>query len=290
MPNWVPFIALVIISVGLLGYTLVKNRENASLILLFWLFICGVAYLFEFVIFILLESYEYRPGILISDYNDSIVGSIISQALAVPVAIVFIVVFQIRKRWIFFIIGLFFLIETLFLHLDIYEHHWWKSIYTIFFLVLTIILSKIWWRHLNSKPYHYIHLVTLYLAMMTLTQTAGWILSSLIGLYGLPMGFFDSVQKDMIAGNGLYLFFSTYFYMLNIYYRRNDLAYTIMTLVFLTTIEILMVNQGILRLKNPYSIFVLPALHLVFLQVGKYIVGRAFPEFYQSTEKKTVPS
>ncbi|MEL3974463.1 hypothetical protein AAEO50_19410 [Rossellomorea oryzaecorticis] len=286
MPNWVPFACLSITSVFLLSYILVKKKEKAPKIILFWLFISGLAYLFEFVIFILLNSYEYYPEFFSSHYNDSIAGSIISQALAVPVAITLIVVFHLRFRWIFFIIGLFFLIETFFLYLDIYEHNWWKSIYTILFLSLTVMLSKVWWRYLYSGKYHYINFVTLYFAIMTLSQTIGWILSSLLGLYELPIGLFSIEIKDNVIGNGVYLFFTTYLYTLIIYYRYNDLPYTVMTLVFLLTIEIFMVNQGILFLKEPYYIFILPSLHIAFIQGGKFVCHRHFPGFHQTSQKR----
>jgi hypothetical protein len=286
MPNWVPFACLSIISVFLLSYILVKKREKVPKIILFWLFISGIAYLFEFVIFILLKSYEYNPKFFANHYNDSIAGSIISQALAVPVAITLIVVFHLRFRWIFIIIGLFFLIETFFLYLGIYEHNWWKSIYTILFLSLAVMLSKVWWRYLYPGKYHYINFVTLYFALMTLSQTTGWILSPLVGLYEIPIGIFSEEMRDNVAGNGVYLFFTSYLYTLNIYYKSNELHYTVMTLVFLLTIEIFMVNQGILHLKEPYYIFVLPSLHIVFIQAGKYLCHRHFPGFHQTSQKR----
>jgi hypothetical protein len=286
MPNWVPFACLSIISVFLLRYMLVKKTEKAPRIIQFWLFISGIAYLFEYVIFILLNSYQYNPDFFSSHFNDSIAGSIISQALAVPVAITLIVVFHLRFRWIFFIIGLFFLIETFFLYLGIYEHNWWKSIYTILFLSLAVMLSKVWWRYLYPGKYHYINFVTLYFAIVTLSQTMGWIFSSLLGLYELPIGLFSGEMRDNVAGNGVYLFFSSYLYTLNIYYRYNDLPYTVMTIVFLLTIEIFMVNQGILLLEEPYYIFVLPSLHIAIIQAGKYVYHRHFPASHQISQKR----
>ncbi|WP_175988554.1 hypothetical protein [Bacillus sp. Marseille-Q1617] len=286
MPNWIPFVSLMIISVFLLAYTLMKNHDKSPQIFLFWLFICGLAFSFEFVIFILLESYEYYPHILANEYNDNILGSISSQAFAVPAATIFIVVFHLRNRWIFLIIGLFFMIETLFLYLNVYHHNWWKSTYTTFFLVLTVTLSKAWWKSLSKVTYHYINFTTLFFALLTLTQTGGWILSALLGLYELPVQFFSEEIRNNITGNFIYLLFTTYLYSLIIYFRNSELPFTIMSVTFLLSIEILMVDQGILHLREPFYIFVLPVLHITFIQWGKFVYRRHFPLYQQTTEKR----
>jgi hypothetical protein len=284
MPNWVPFLLISIISVFLLGYTIIRNREKSPQIILFWLFISGLAYFFEFVVFILLDSYEYNPDILANEYHDSVLGSITSQALAVPVAVTYLVVFHLKTKWIIFIIGLFYMIETLFLYLNIYEHNWWKSIYTILFLVLAVIITRIWWMFLNKQTYQYVNFATLFFALMTLTETAGWILSELLGLYSLPIPFSSVEMKNNVTGNGIYLLFATYLYSLIIYFRSTELPFTIVTLVFLVTIEILMVNQGILHLKESYYVFILPAVHITMIQAGKHIYQRHFKAFHAASQ------
>jgi hypothetical protein len=284
MPNWVPFLSISFISICLLGYTIMKNREKSPQIIIFWLFISGLAYFFEFVIFILLESYEYNPDLLTNEYNDSVLGSISSQALAVPIAVTFLVVFHLKTRWIIFIIGLFYVIESIFLHLNIYEHNWWSSFYTILFLVLTVILSRIWWRFLDEQNYQYVNFATLFFALITLTETAGWLFSGLLGLYSLPIPLSSVEMKNNISGNGIYLLFATYLYSLVIYFRSTELPFTIMTVVFLLTIEILMVNQGILQLKESYYIFILPAVHITMIQTGKHFYHSRFKAFQTSAQ------
>jgi hypothetical protein len=288
MPNWVPFAVITAFSLFLLVYTVSKNREKSHLIFLFWLFICGLAFLFEFIIFILFKSYEYRPGILINEYNDSVLGSVVSQAFAVPVTITFLVITHLRMKWIILIIGLFYLIETLFLYLDVYVHYWWKSIFTSMFLILAVILSKSWWHCLDKGRYHYINFITLFFAMLTLAQTAGWLLSSLLGLYELPISVFAEVERNNITGNFVYLFFTTYLYCLVIYFRNFELSYSIMTVVFLTAIEIAMADGGILFLKESVCILVLPALHFFFIQTGRHVYRRCF-KLYSTSSQKRLP-
>lgn len=61
MANWVPFVSLSLISICLLVFIVMKNRHIAAHIILFWLFISGLAYVFEYVIFVLYNSYSYHP-------------------------------------------------------------------------------------------------------------------------------------------------------------------------------------------------------------------------------------
>ncbi|XXM73284.1 hypothetical protein ACQ0QQ_05170 [Lysinibacillus sphaericus] len=288
MPNWVPFAVLTIFSLFLLIYTISKHRDKSHLILLFWLFICGLAFLFEFIIFILFKSYEYDPGILANEYNDSVLGSVVSQAFAVPVAITFIAVTQLRIRWMLFIIGLFFMIETLFLYLDVYVHFWWRSIYTSLFLILTVILSKFWWNRLDEGRSHGFKFTTLFFAVLALAQTGGWILSSLLGLYELPIPVFTEEMRNNITGNFVYLFFSSYLYSLIIYYRNREFPFAIMTVVFLTTIEITMADRGILSVKEPVYILVLPSLHFLLIQTGRHVYRRFF-KLRPDTSQKRLP-
>jgi hypothetical protein len=276
MPNWVPFAAITVLSLFLLTYTISKNREKFHLIFIFWLFMCGLAFLFEFIIFILFKSYEYDPGILVNEYNDSVLGSVVSQAFAVPVAITFIVVTHLRKRWIILIIGLFFMIETLFLYLEVYVHNWWRTIFTSMVLILTVVLSKLWWNRLDKASSHHINFITLFFAMLTLVEIGGWILSSLLGLYELPILAFSEEMRNNTAGNFVYLFFAAYLYSLIIYYRNSELSFAIMTIVFLAIIEITMVNRGILVVREPVYILVLPALHLFLIQTGRHMYRRYF--------------
>ncbi|MFL8935589.1 hypothetical protein ACKA06_02210 [Rossellomorea oryzaecorticis] len=286
MPNWIPFAAITVFSIFLMAYTVLKNRDKSHMIVIFWLFICGLAFLFEFIIFVLFKSYEYDPGILANEYNDSVLGSLVSQAFAVPVAITFVVVTHLRIRWIILIIGLFFLIETLFIYLDVYVHIWWRTIFTTFFLILTVILSKIWWKHMDNNRSRYINFTTLFFAMLTLAQSGGWFFSSLLSLYELPIYAFPEEARNNITGNFVYLFFTTYLYTLVIYFRNTELSFTIMTVAFLSFIEIAMVNQGILFLKAPVYIFLLPAFHLLLIQTGRHVYSRYFKVYPKSAQKR----
>ncbi len=284
MPNWVPFISLCILSILLLIYTLYKNQQDTSKILLFWLFISGLAYVFEFFVFVVFNSYAYHPHILSNRYNDSVLGSISSQAFSVPITITFITACKLKVRWIILIIGFFIFIETWFLHLQIYSHFWWETLYTPFFLILSVILAKAWWELLDGTS-HYVHFITLFFALSTIILSLGWVISPLLGVYEIHLNIFPKEMRDVIAGNSLYLWFSTYLYTLVIFFRSKGAWIILLTVSLLLFIEIFMYKEGILETENLFTFMGLPLFHLLMMSFGCYIFNRHFQTYLISKRK-----
>ncbi|WP_034763595.1 hypothetical protein [Rossellomorea vietnamensis] len=285
MANWVPFVFLSLFSVLALSLIVMKYRHISGRIILFWLFISGLAYVFEYVIFVLFNSYTYHPHILSNNYNDSVLGSISSQAFSVPVAITYIVLYRLPAWRIAVIIGVFFHIETWFIHTRLYEHHWWESYYTTFFLIISVILAKIWWRLLDESDNHYVQFITLFFAFSTITLSFAWILSSLLKLYIIPLNHFSNPVRDLIAGNAMYFWFTTYFYSLVIFFRNGDWKYSLWTILFLLTVEVFMVQEGVILLKNPLMIGVLPLFHLIMISAGGLYYQRYFDTYIEMQQK-----
>ncbi|MCR8849125.1 hypothetical protein NQ095_11950 [Rossellomorea sp. SC111] len=285
MANWVPFVFLSLFSIFALFFIVMRNRQIYGRIILFWLFISGLAYVFEYVIFVLFNSYTYHPHILSNNYNDSVLGSISSQAFSVPVAITYVVLYRLPAWRIAVIISVFFLIETWFIHINLYEHHWWKSYYTTFFLIISVILAKTWWKVLEESSNHYVHFITLYFALSTISLSFAWILSSLLNLYIVPLNHFSNPVRDLIAGNAIYIWFTTYFYSLVIFFRNCDWKYTLGSILFLLTVEVFMVREGVLLLNNPAMIAVLPLFHLFMISTGSQYYQRYFDTYREMQQK-----
>ncbi|MBW3114124.1 MULTISPECIES: hypothetical protein [Bacillaceae] len=285
MANWVPFVFLSLFSIFALCMIVVKNRRISAKIILFWLFISGLAYVFEYIIFVLFNSYTYHPHILSNNYNDSVLGSISSQAFSVPVAITYIVLYRSTISRIAIIIGVFFVIETWFIYTNLYEHHWWESYYTSFFLIISVILAKTWWKFLEYRSNHYIQFITLFFALSTVTLSLAWILSSLLKLYMIPMNHFSDPVRDLIAGNAIYIWFTTYFYCLVIFFRPGDWKSIFWSVLFLFMIESFMVQEGRLLLESYWMIFILPLFHLTMMSLGSHYYKQYFDTYIELQRK-----
>ncbi|TMU88014.1 hypothetical protein FGG79_07865 [Bacillus sp. BHET2] len=288
MANWIPFVSLSLISIFLLIFIVMKNRHISAHIILFWLFISGLAYVFEYIIFVLYNSYSYYPHILSNDYNDSVLGSISSQAFSVPIAITYIVVYRLKLSRILLIIGLFFFIETWFIYSNLYEHHWWESYYTTFSLVISVIMAKTWWKLFLGQTNHYVQLITLFFALSTISLSFAWILSSILEIYVIPVEHFANPTRDLIAGNALYIWFTTYLYTLVIFFRNRNWTYTLLTIVFLLSVETFMVQHDILILKSSIMLLVLPLFHFLMISIGRFYYCQNFPTYSEMQRRRTV--
>jgi hypothetical protein len=281
MPNWIPFLLLTVASLLLLGYT--YYQKKTPLVFFFWLSFSGLAYFFEFIIFILLDSYHYSPNILGNHYNDNVLGSISSQALAVPIAVTFAAVLNLRKRWIFLFVGLFLLIEKCFLHLEVYEHHWWRTYYTCFFLLIAFFLGKMWYRKLSNRKTTKLYWLSLFFALVTVVTTTAWILSSLLHIVEIQPNLFQNNDRDLVVGSVLYFSFVSLLYSFVIYYHNRNILYYIGTVTFLLLIEIFMIAEGLLYV---YGVWLLPVFHCTMLSAGSYIFRKQFPQYALEKNKK----
>jgi hypothetical protein len=282
MTNSLPFLILVILSLMVLGFLMMTNRDQAGRIIVFWLFISGLAYVFEFLIFILGGSYEYDPAILSNQYNDSVLGSISSQAFSVPISLTVIAVKRLKFGWILLIIAFFYFIESWFVSVGIYEHFWWKSIYTSIFLLLGAYLSKKWWKRMAEPGLEKLHFITLYFSLSVLTLSISWILSPLLDLYRIPLSLFSDEMRNSITGNSIYSWVCNYLYTLNIFYRPNNTGAFWITLLILMILDYGLIHFNFLEVRGVGGIITLPLFHIAMLLLGKKLFS-----WYEHALKKT---
>ncbi|UJF32484.1 hypothetical protein [Paenibacillus hexagrammi] len=145
--NAICYVGLASLSVMLLVYVFIRKRNYASLLL--FLAMIGFGYIVEYVIYVLLDSYRYYPKLLShNSYYDSSMGAIASNMLSLPSVATMIASFH--MGWIPAIVSaiVFVGIEWGFLRLGIYEHHWWRLMYTgislpFYFRFAVFLMNKI---------------------------------------------------------------------------------------------------------------------------------------------------
>ncbi|WP_181438703.1 hypothetical protein [Paenibacillus sambharensis] len=143
----------------------------------------GVSYCIEFVIYILLGSYHYYPGLQKHNaYYDSNIGSGISNFLTLPSSAVIMAVFRKGWLWIAGFTALFAAVEWLFLHLHIYRHNWWSIGYTALGLPFYYLVAKAWFSRMMQP-------MKGFLLFITLLLITGAVLGTLMFL---PIAFFES--------------------------------------------------------------------------------------------------
>ncbi|MBB6637041.1 hypothetical protein [Cohnella thailandensis] len=164
------YLGLGIASLLLLAYVCFRTR-SARCLLLFAAMV-GFGYLIETVIYIFLDSYRYYPKLIKNDpYYDSNMGAVASNMLTLPAVATFIAYFGLGWRWITGLTVLMVLIEWLFLKLGIYEHHWWKLIYTAAGFPVYFWVGKVLYRQMSRRLRGTLHWLILYLIVSPLSGT-----------------------------------------------------------------------------------------------------------------------
>lgn len=227
MANYIPYLLLTVISIGVLLWIFISTKDLSYLV--YYFLIAGLAYVFEYIILILMNSYTYKPGLVSIGIYDSILGDLSSQAFSVPAAAILVTVYQVRLKGVLSLVILFIGIEKLFLYLNIYEHNWWRTYYTGIFLFLTFFLSKWFYRMIMKVTL--LRFVALFFSVIFFLSNGMFMLFLTVPEVYFKVGWFENVYRDNIAFSTLIIIGESLFLTLALYIRR----YSVIGILFLFT-------------------------------------------------------
>lgn len=264
MPNIIWYLMLTVFSIIILVYTLIKQDTKKGLAIYF--VISGMAYALDFLVLIIFHGYEYHPYVYKEMWWDITLGSMISQGFAVPAIGTFLIMFNFRFGW-YVVAGLFFMgIEEIFIHLGIYKHLWWHTIYTGSLILMGYLFARLWKGYLK-EPTKLAQYLNMYFLALLVCNTIRFILSSIFHTHGFHLGWFEDVIRDQIAVNALYIFLFNIlvtFVVVNFYRWYSVLAVVTLDSLF----YILFLKVGILTLSSNW--FVLLFAFLLTMLIGLY--------------------
>ncbi|UFT98070.1 hypothetical protein KO561_12745 [Radiobacillus kanasensis] len=230
----------------------------------FYLCIAGLIYLFEYVLLVLFESYEYFPGVFRDDYFNNILGANISNGFIVPSVTVFISVYNLGFWWIILIIIGFVGIEELFMYLGVYHHNWWKTVYTSGGLLLIFFLGKYIWRLIRYHSNQFtLRVAVLYFVNVVTQGTFMFYLVAIFHLFLFQVSWFDDPSRGHIAFVTLYFFIDSVFYSLMVV-SKIKWFYQALFIIGLTCVNVLLQQIGILKVSGNWVIAL-----ITFLQLGE---------------------
>ncbi|WP_091183804.1 hypothetical protein [Paenibacillus catalpae] len=243
----------------------------------FYIAVAGAVYIFELIIFIILDSYVYMPGVLEDPYYDSAIGAIVSNGLIVPSTCTLIAVYGIRFWWILLIAAGFMGVEQTFISLGIFEHHWWKIIYTGIGLTVLFSMGKRFWNMLCHANHSYLfQLIVLYIINVSLQ---GSILSFYMIFFQqieYRPGWFENPSRDNLAFATLFVHIDSVLFALLISLRGNWLWKTLLVGI-LGCIYLWLIWQRLLFTTGIWPVILLILFQIVIIQLlnGIYrIIGR----------------
>ncbi|WP_318502661.1 hypothetical protein [Bacillus sp. T3] len=131
-------------------FVVIYHADRKLFTFAYFLSILGLTFIFETVVLIYLDSYEYFPKITKNPplaFDDNLAGNVFSQ-VSVSASALLYVIFNLRYYWVFIFAGIYGLVEELFLALNIYQHHWYRTwmtlvLISIFFWIANMMYAKL---------------------------------------------------------------------------------------------------------------------------------------------------
>ena len=200
--NTVWYIVLALISAAALAVILVKTRERRKTVA-FWLAVLGFTYFLEIALLLLFSAYTYHPMLAPQPFFDAILGNVFSQ-VSVSSSAVLICVLGLSNWWLAGFSAAYFLIDVLYVHLGVYEHFWYRSVYTLAGFFIYGLIVRYWYGKIFATPSKRVYIATHYLGTWA---TAGNLLGTLFKLIGLrefQSGLYADPARDHNATGIIY--------------------------------------------------------------------------------------
>lgn len=182
MPSAFWYYILMVVSVAILAIVLICKKDFRLLVL--HLALTGIIHPFEIAVMIILVGYRYLPGILPQPDHDNAFGAFVSDLFIVPASAVVINAFSLGWGAITGFAAGFTVIDWYYAKIGVYEHYWWKSVYTgIGLLIFYAISRKLWAGLCEARPARWFRLAVIYLVYSTLHSLANMFTVMIFNLY-----------------------------------------------------------------------------------------------------------
>ncbi|WP_078593067.1 hypothetical protein [Evansella clarkii] len=280
------YISLAFLASLLFLCTLAKQKDFRIILLYF--IMAGHTFLFEYVIFTLLDSYVYYPKILQNPFYDSIMGAIVSNGFVIPMVSVSMAAFYVSWKNRFLTAFYIMAIEVLFLSLGIYEHNWYRTIYTGFGVLGAFLIADFWHSTLRGKPGRLARFFSLFIPAYTFKASAQFFASGVFNKFIYTAGWFENPYRDSIAyATPSAIFCSLILAYTFTYYKRW--AVLLLSLIFLCLTDYLQYYFGFIQLYDwslwMYFLLTPAALAFIWLLDAILSAGDSFFRCQPSPEK-----
>ena len=201
--NTIWYIALALTSAVVLVIIFTKTSDRSKTFA-FYFSTLGFTYVLEVSLLLLFNAYLYHPMIRPDDpFFDSVIGSIFSQ-VSVSSSIVLICVLGLSNWWLAGVSLAYFLIDMLFSQLGIYEHFWYRSMFTLAGLFIYGLIVKRLYKCVFNGHLKRIYYPTLFLSVFAITANIIGTIPKLLDLRVFQSAFYSDPSKNHTAAALIY--------------------------------------------------------------------------------------
>ncbi len=203
--NTIWFILLFVSSIITNIFTL-RKTNNPKFALVFLFSVIGLTFVFEAILVLALNAYSYYPKIFKDSYLDIVFGNYFSQ-ISLSSTALFLAVYNLSFIWYIVCSLIYFLIEEFFIKLGIYEHFWYKSVYTIAGFILMSVVAKKWYGLAKKWTNRFINYISLYFSVASFSTITIFLGQRLLGIQLLQSNiFFTDINKNNTSSGFVYQF------------------------------------------------------------------------------------
>lgn len=203
--NTIWFLLLFISSI-VSAILILHKAQNPRFAFAFLFSAIGISFVFEAILVLGFKAYSYYPKLFRDSYLDIIFGNYFSQ-ISVSATSLLLAVYESSYIWYGVFGFIYFLIEVLFIKLGIYEHFWYKSVYTFFAFILFASLIKIWYKSSKDSKSRLINYLCLYFSVASFSTFTIFLGQRLLGIQLLQSKlFFTDVNRNNTSSGFVYQF------------------------------------------------------------------------------------
>lgn len=202
--NTIWYILLLITSIISIALTLYKTH-HLKFTIAFLFSVIGFTFVLEAILVLGFKAYRYHPKIVPDLFLDSVFGNYFSQ-ISISSTSILITILKLSYIWYFVFAIIYYLIEELFIKLGIFEHFWYKSIYTSIGLIPLFWFVKNWYGKTIDSVNYFVNYVSLFLSVFAINSITIILSQRLLGIQIFKGNFFAEMSKDHTTTGIVYQF------------------------------------------------------------------------------------
>ena len=226
--NTIWFILLFVSSI-IACVVILHKANNIKFAIAFLFSIIGFTFILEAILVIGFNAYTYHPKIVSDKYLDAVFGNYFSQISIASTALL-IAVYNLPYIWYLIFSCIYFLIEELFVKLSIFEHFWYKSVYTLFGFIPFFWFINKWYAKAKNSTDRITNYISLFLSIFAINSLTIILSQRLLGIQIFKGKIFPEWSKDHTTTGLVYQFFQIN--LLIIIYKAK-LPWVVKTLAFI---------------------------------------------------------
>lgn len=274
MTNIYWYIGLSAIGGVVAVFTIYNKRKiyKPSTLIVFFMFSAGVTWIGEFIALGIFNAYAYKTGVFMDPWAQNLLGHLLINTTLYPAASIVMVANSFRYGWMALVAVTFTMIEYVFVHLGLYEQHWWRYYMTVGAVVFFLLVFRHWFPKIKNGCKGSVRGVLFYFTAMLIIHAPAPVLL-LMGKQYYQLDFVNRLAGNSVLASIMIIFFYHMLEALLLVICTCALKkwyWKLLPFVFSIAAQSLMAKMNILMVEGGWKLWHTLILYELF--IGIYIL------------------